>query len=208
MNTHDKAPTKGILEVITGCMFSGKTESLIKRAEELGTTAYQAFKPRIDDRYSRTEIVSHNGGKIVCTPVDRAAEIGHRIKPETRLILIDEVQFLDEEIIEILNHWVLKEYHIVVSGLDLDWQGLGFGPMPQILAQADRVDKKFANCAICQSPASRTQRLVANSDDILVGGQEQYEPRCLKHHNPHSVKLAAKRVSQDGGSQGVADHVV
>ena len=185
----------GTLEVITGCMFSGKTESLIERSNQYDARLVQAFKPRIDDRYSRIEIVSHAGKSIPCAPVDRATEIYHRAHPQSQLILIDEAQFFDSELVEITHQLVLKNYNVVVAGLDMDWQGQGFGPMPELLVHADVVTKLAAECAICKKPAQRTQRLVANREDILVGGSEQYEPRCRVHHNPRAVKLAAKRTN-------------
>ena len=180
----------GWVEVICGSMFSGKSEELIRRMRraQFAKQPLQVFKPEIDNRYSDEEVVSHNGTSIIATPVRSSQAILENAAPETEVIGIDEVQFFDENIVEVVQQLADKGYRVIVAGLDQDFRGEPFGKMPELMAVAESVTKLQAVCAVCGSPASRTQRLIngepANYDDpiILVGASESYEPRCRHDH--------------------------
>ncbi len=180
----------GSLEVITGSMFCGKTEELIRRLRRavIAKQQVQVFKPVIDVRYTRTEVASHNGMTYEAQPVDRAADILEALDPATTVVGIDEAQFFDEEIISIVQRLADRGVRVIIGGLDMDFRGEPFGSMPLLMAQAERVDKLHAICMVCGEPASRTQRLVdgrpARYDDpvVIVGADEMYEARCRRHH--------------------------
>mgnify|MGYP005753601813 FL=1 len=187
----------GWVEVICGSMFSGKSEELIRRMRraQFAKQPLQVFKPEIDNRYSDEEVVSHNGTSILATPVRSSQAILENAAPETEVIGIDEVQFFDENIVEVVQQLADKGYRVIVAGLDQDFRGEPFGKMPELMAVAESVTKLQAVCAVCGSPASRTQRLIngepANYDDpiILVGASESYEPRCRHDHKvPRGVR--------------------
>ena len=181
---------EGWLEVITGCMFAGKTEELIRRIHVLSFAKKKiiVFKPKIDDRYSTTEIVSHAGTHIPCIVVEKAREILNYIQEDVEVIAIDEAQFFDEELIEICEYYADQGKRVMIAGLETDFRGVPFGVMPELLTRAEFVTKLTAVCAICGKPATRTQRLIdgkpAQYDDpiVLVGAQDHYEPRCRHHH--------------------------
>ncbi|WLR50733.1 thymidine kinase [Bacillus tianshenii] len=196
----------GWLEVICGSMFSGKSEELIRRIRraEFGKMTVQVFKPQIDNRYDNEAVVSHNGTSYMATPVAKAREILDLVEPEVDIIGIDEVQFLDEEVVNVAAGLADRGYRVIVAGLDQDFRGEPFGSMPQLMAIAESVTKLQAICPCCGSPASRTQRLIngkpASYDDpiILVGASEAYEPRCRHCHEvpKHPVnKLFAEKDS-------------
>lgn len=181
---------EGWLEVISGCMFAGKTEELIRRINVLSYANKNiiVFKPKVDNRYSDTEIVSHSGAKVPCLVVDRAQDILKRVKVDTEVVAIDEVQFFDKEIVDVCEYLADKGIRVMVAGLDKDFRGEAFGVMPELLTRAEFVTKLTAVCAKCGAPATRTQRLVdgkpASFDDpiVLVGAVEHYEPRCRHCH--------------------------
>lgn len=170
----------GHIEVIVGSMFSGKTEELIRvlRRAQFAKQEIQVFKPRIDDRYSRDHIASHDKSVLPSTVIDRADEIYRHLRPRTQVIGIDEGQFFDEELIDVANDLAQRGLRVVIAGLDLDWKGEPFHPMPELMAIAETVKKLRAVCVVCGAPASRTQRLVNNSDSVLVGDRSAYESRC------------------------------
>lgn len=180
----------GWIELICGSMFSGKSEELIRRVrrDTYGHLQVKVFKPAIDDRYQKNAIASHNGTAIQAKPIEAAKDLLKEITEDTDVIAIDEVQFLDQDIIAVVNDLADKGYRVILAGLDTDFRGEPFGPMPALLSISEFVTKLNAICPICGSPASRTQRLVngkpANYDDpvILIGEKEAYEPRCRKHH--------------------------
>jgi thymidine kinase len=182
--------TKGSLEVICGSMFSGKTEELIRRLRraEIARQHIQVFKPKLDDRYGISRVTSHNGLHVEAQPVAHAREILTLIKPDTTVIGIDEVQFFDWEIAEVCQRLADGGKRVIVAGLDTDFRGEPFGPMPLLMAQAEKVLKLQAICVVCGDEASRTQRLVngqpAAYDDplIVVGASETYEARCRACH--------------------------
>jgi len=180
----------GWVEVICGSMFSGKSEELIRRVRR-ATFAKQevkVFKPTIDNRYSDEAVVSHNGTSVFATPVASAKEILQHVTEQTDVIAIDEIQFFEDDIIEVVQILANKGYRVIVAGLDQDFRGEPFGPVPVLMAIAESVTKLQAVCTVCGSPASRTQRLIdgrpASYHDpvILVGASESYEPRCRHHH--------------------------
>ena len=180
----------GWLEVICGSMFSGKSEELIRRLRraQYGKLSVAVFKPMIDNRYADDSVVSHNGTSIIAHPIKKAEEIFQRIDDSTDVVGIDEVQFFDEQIISITDELANRGIRVIVAGLDTDFRGVPFGPMPKLIAMSEAVTKLNAICPICGSPASRTQRLIngkpASFDDpiIMVGASESYEPRCRHHH--------------------------
>jgi thymidine kinase len=182
--------TSGWLEVITGPMFSGKSEELIRRLRRaiIAKQIVQAFKPQVDARYNSDKFVSHIGNQFNAAPVDNALDILRLLDPTTTLIAIDEAQFFDRQILDICEHLVHKNIRVIIAGLDLDFRGEPFGPMPLLLAQAEYVTKLHAICMICQRDATRTQRLINGSpagyDEpiLLVGGAESYEARCRQCH--------------------------
>ncbi|MFA6829235.1 MAG: thymidine kinase [Bacilli bacterium] len=181
---------KGWIEVITGPMFAGKSEELIRRIKTLSYTKMKiiAFKPAIDDRYDKTAIASHNGSKYEAYAVKDAKSLYEMIKPDTQVVAIDEVQFFSKEIVGICEHLADRGVRVLVAGLDMDFRGEPFGPMPELLTRAEFVTKLTAVCTICGCAATRTQRLIngdpASFDDpiIKVGAKESYEARCRKHH--------------------------
>ncbi|KAF1677940.1 thymidine kinase [Bacillus mexicanus] len=180
----------GWLELICGSMFSGKSEELIRRVKR-ATYAKQevrVFKPVIDDRYSEDAVVSHNGTSMTSYAISSAADIWTHISENTDVIAVDEVQFFDRNIVEVLSSLADKGYRVIAAGLDMDFRGEPFGVVPKIMAIAESVTKLQAVCSVCGSPASRTQRLIdgkpASYDDpvIMVGASESYEARCRHHH--------------------------
>lgn len=181
---------EGWLEVISGCMFAGKTEELIRRINVLSYAKKNiiVFKPKIDNRYSDTEIVSHSGVKVPCLVIEKAQEILNRIKADTDVVAIDEVQFFDQEVVCVCEYLADKGIRVIVAGLDKDFRGEPFGIMPELLTRAEFVTKLTAVCTKCGAPATRTQRLVNgkpasfNDSIVLVGAVEHYEPRCRHCH--------------------------
>ncbi|MCE0741337.1 thymidine kinase [Bacillus sp. G16] len=180
----------GWLELICGSMFSGKSEELIRRVKR-ATYAKQevrVFKPVIDNRYSEDAVVSHNGTSMTSYAISSAADIWDHISESTDVIAVDEVQFFDRDIVEVLSSLADKGYRVIAAGLDMDFRGEPFGVVPDIMAIAESVTKLQAVCSVCGSPASRTQRLIdgkpASYDDpvIKVGASESYEARCRHHH--------------------------
>ncbi len=180
----------GWVELICGSMFSGKSEELIRRVRRAtyGNLSVRVFKPAIDSRYSEESVVSHNGTSILARPVDSAEDILNYMEDDVDVVGIDEVQFFDHHIIDIIEELANRGHRVVVAGLDTDFRGEPFGPVPEIMALSESVTKLNAICPLCGSPASRTQRLIdgepASYDDpiILVGASESYEPRCRHHH--------------------------
>lgn len=180
----------GGVEVICGSMFSGKTEELIRRVRraQIARQRVQVFKHTLDDRYAVQAITSHNGARIEAVPVSGSAEILARFEPGTEVVAVDEVQFLDDGIRQVAQGLARQGVRVILTGLDTDFRGEPFGPMPHLMAIAEEVTKLAAICMICGAPASRTQRLVdgrpAQYTDpvIFVGAREAYEARCRRCH--------------------------
>jgi thymidine kinase len=181
---------RGRLEVITGPMFCGKTDELLRRLRRasIAKQKIQVFKPAFDIRYSTEKVTSHAGNEYQAYPVDKITDIPALLEDDVTVVAIDEAQFFGEEIIPVVQDLVDKGLRVIVAGLDMDFRGEPFGLMPVLLAQAEVVDKLHAICMVCGEEATRTQRLVdgepAYYDDpiIIVGASEMYEARCRIHH--------------------------
>jgi thymidine kinase len=188
--------TTGRIELICGSMFSGKTEELIRRIRRavIAKQKVQVFKPAIDQRFHVQKVTSHNGVGFEAQPVNKAEEILLQLNPETTVVAIDEVQFFANDVIEVCETLARQGKRVICAGLDMDFRGEPFGPMPQIMARAEQVSKLHAICVICGEEASRTQRLIdgrpAAYDDpiVLVGAAEVYEARCRDHHEVLMVR--------------------
>lgn len=171
--------TEGI-EVIVGSMFSGKTEELIRRLRraKYAKQPVQVFKPRIDNRYSETHVASHDQTLFESHVIDGARDIERLIHGDTRVIGIDEGQFFEADLIDVVSRLANRGVRVIVAGLDMDWRGEPFYPMPSLMAIAEKVDKLQAVCVVCGASASRTQRLVKSAAHVLVGDHDAYEARC------------------------------
>jgi thymidine kinase len=173
-------PGLGWIEVICGSMFSGKSEELIRRLRraQIARQQVQIFKPDLDNRFSVNHIVSHSEMKIESQTVTRASEILERVSAESQVIGIDEGQFFDVQLVGVCERLAGMGKRVIVAGLDQDYKGRPFEPMPQLLAIAEYITKTLAICMTCGAPANRTQRLVQNSGRVLVGAAGSYEARC------------------------------
>ena len=179
----------GWVELIVGPMFSGKSEELIRRVTRaiIAKQRVQAFKHAIDDRYAALAVASHAGRTLEAQPVASAAQLLEAVEPDTQVVAVDEAQFLDDGVVEVVERLADAGKRVIVAGLDLDFRGEPFGPMPQLIARAEVVEKLTAICR-CGLAATRTQRLIhgkpAHYDDptVLVGAAESYEPRCRACH--------------------------
>lgn len=181
---------EGYIEVITGCMFAGKTEELIRRINVLryANKNIVVFKPKVDNRFSDDEVVSHAGKRVKSLVVSSALEILDHVDETTNVVAIDEVQFFDDNIVLVCEHLALLGLRVMVAGLDMDFRGEPFGVIPKLMTTAEFVTKLTAVCTQCGAPATRTQRLVngkpASYDDpiVLIGASESYEARCRHDH--------------------------
>ena len=190
----------GWIEVIVGCMFSGKTEELIKQLHraQYARRSLHDFKPLIDNRYSENDVASHKQTTFPSEPVKDSVEILRQVKRTTDIVGIDEAQFFDDGLIDVVESLANAGKRVIVAGLDTDWRGEPFGCMPQIMAKAEVIHKQYAICVVCGEPATRTQRLVSNNSEILVGSTESYEARCRQHFDPElSLRLGALETSKD-----------
>ena len=183
---------RGWVEVVTGVMFSGKSEELIRRVRRaiIAKKKVQVFKSHLDERYAGIyRISSHDGRSVDAVPIDTPDQIAQLVQPETQVIAIDEAQFLDPSIVELATSLANRGARVILAGTDSDFRGEPFGPMPQLLAVAEVVDKLHAICVICGNPASRNQRLIGgkparyDSPTIMVGSTESYEARCRACHS-------------------------
>ena len=180
----------GSIEVITGSMFSGKTDELIRRLRRatIARQKVQVFKPALDNRYAEQKVTSHTGSDYDAVPIQCASDILGLLKPDTTVVAIDEAQFFDADIISVAQRLADRGLRVIIAGLDTDFRGEPFGFMPVLMAQAEVVDKLHAICMVCGEPASRTQRLVNglpahyNDPVVIVGASELYEARCRAHH--------------------------
>jgi thymidine kinase len=184
------AHLSGSVEVIVGSMFSGKTDELIRRLRRatIARQKVQVFKPVIDNRYNEEKVTSHAGTDFIALPISTADEILSNLDEDTTVVAIDEAQFFDKEIVNIVQQLADRGLRVIVAGLDTDFRGEPFAMMPVLMAQAEHVDKLHAICMVCGEAASRTQRLVnghpAHYDDpiVIIGASELYEARCRAHH--------------------------
>jgi len=170
---------KGWIEVICGSMFSGKTEELIRRLRraQFANQKTEIFKPLLDTRYNETAIVSHNANSIPSTPVEHASNI-LLYASQVEVIGIDEAQFFDEELISVAQQLAARGGRVIIAGLDMDYLGKPFGPIPQLLSVAEYVTKVHAICMQCGDLASHSYRTSASDSKVLLGEKESYEPRC------------------------------
>lgn len=180
----------GGVEVITGSMFSGKTDELIRRLRraKIARQQIQVFKPSVDTRFESGKVTSHAGTEFEATPVPAADDVLTRLEDGTTVVAVDEAQFFDDRITDIVQVLADRGIRVLVAGLDTDFRGEPFGPMPALMCQAEHVDKLHAICMVCGDDASRTQRLIdgkpARYDEpvVVVGASEMYEARCRLHH--------------------------
>jgi len=182
----------GWIEVVCGVMFSGKSEELIRRVRRalIAKRRVQVFKSHLDERYSGLyHVSSHDGRTVEAVPVDSPEQISRALLPDTQVVAIDEAQFLPIGIVELATALAASGRRVILAGTDTDFRGEPFGPMPQLLAVAEQVDKLHAICVLCGNPASRNQRLIDgrparyDSPTIMVGGDESYEARCRSCHS-------------------------
>ncbi len=213
MNLH--APTLhrrqqgGWIEVVTGVMFSGKSEELMRRVRRalIAGRRVQVFKSHLDDRYRGLfQVSSHDGAGIIATPVSTSVELAERVEPGVEVVAIDEAQFLDTGIILVVNSLADRGVRVILSGTDMDFRGEPFGPIPGLLAIAEQVDKLHAICVRCGELATRNQRLIdgrpapAEGPTIQVGGAETYEARCRRCHEvPPVLRDQTSLLPEDAG---------
>ena len=176
----------GQIEVICGPMFSGKTEELIRRLKRaaIARRKVQVFKPRLDTRYDPEAVVSHSQQRILSTVVTSAREVLEKLLQDVEVVGIDEVQFLGKEIVPVVKDLAGRGLRVIVAGLDQDFRGAPFDPMPELLAEAEYITKELAICVVCGQPAGRSQRIVASGNQVHVGAGDAYEPRCRKDFSP------------------------
>jgi thymidine kinase len=181
-----RTPQAGWIEVIVGSMFSGKSEELIRRLRraQIGRQRVQIFKPRIDDRYGTSHITSHSDMRIPSESVASSRELLEGVRTDTQVVGIDEGQFFDQELPAVCNTLADQGKRVIVAGLDQDYLGKPFEPMPQLLAIAEYITKTLAICVVCGEPANHTQRLVQSRERVLVGAQNAYEARCRACFDP------------------------
>ena len=180
------SPRPGWIEVITGSMFSGKSEELIRRLRraQIARQRVQIFKPVLDDRYSEDEIVSHSEMKIASVAVKTSEELERQVAADTEVVGIDEGQFFDADLPATAIRLAKAGKRVIIAGLDQDYLGKPFEPMPQLLAIAEYITKTLAICMVCGGPANHTQRLVASKERVLVGASGTYEARCRHCFDP------------------------
>ncbi|HEY0004196.1 MAG TPA: thymidine kinase [Pyrinomonadaceae bacterium] len=178
----------GWIEVITGSMFSGKSEELIRRLRraKIARQKVQVFKPRIDVRYSRDHIVSHSEMRHESSTVETAAELASLVEPQTEVVGIDEAQFFDMALVEVANELAGRGLRVIIAGLDQDYTGKPFEPMPQLLAIAEYITKTHAICVRCGQPANYSQRIFESEERVAVGAGSMYEARCRRCFVPHA----------------------
>ena len=196
----------GWIEVVCGPMFSGKSEELIRRLRraEIARQRVQIFKPVIDQRYSSDHIVSHSDLRIHSDSVSTAAEVQAKLDLRTEVIGIDEAQFLGEAVVELVVRLADMGKRIVIAGLDTDYLGRPFHPMPELLAVADEITKTLAICMQCGNPAKHTQRLIASQDLIVVGAEGMYEARCRRCFEPMLAAVEDRKKKEAEVATGVA----
>jgi thymidine kinase len=173
----------GFIEVIAGGMFSGKTEELIRRIKraKIAKQKIMAFKPAMDTRYDDNDIVSHSNAYFTAQPLTNIKDIYHHGIEDLDVIGIDEAQFFSNDIIDVVNDLANQGKRVIIAGLDLDYMGRPFGPIPALMAVSEYVIKVQAICTVCGNPASRSQRIISSDELVVLGAKAQYEPRCRLH---------------------------
>lgn len=190
----DRRRETGWIEVICGSMFSGKTEELIRRLRRARIAQQQTgvYKPALDARYTEDAVVSHNQTSVATTPVDTAAQI-LLMTSDADVIGIDEAQFFDDALVTVAQQLANDGRRVIVTGLDTDYRGIPFDPIPQVMAVAEHVTKLHAVCVMCGGPANHSQRIAPGEDRVLVGATETYEPRCRQCFEPRPVEVQHPR---------------
>lgn len=185
----------GWIEVITGCMFSGKTEELIRRVRraQYARQPVVVFKPDLDRRYSDDNVDSHSGQTIRSIRVQTAEQIPSLVG-DAAVVGVDEAQFFDDRLVAVCEELANSGRRVIVAGLDMDYRGVPFEPLPQLLAVAEYIQKVLAICVVCGNPADRSQRIVKRDSRVLVGETDAYEARCRIHWNPHSFEPIQQRL--------------
>ena len=180
---HSSPVNTGWIEVIAGCMFSGKTEELIRRLRraKIAKLNVTVFKPKIDDRYCKDEIVSHSEQSLASKVVETPNEILEFSK-DAHVVGIDEAQFFSDDLVNVCNKLANEGKRVIVAGLDQDYRGIPFEPIPQLLAHAEYITKTLAICVKCGNPADKTQRTIKTKERVVVGASDSYEARCRKCH--------------------------
>jgi thymidine kinase len=191
--------TEGWVEVICGPMFSGKSEELIRRVtrSKIARIPVQVFKPILDNRYAESEVVSHSALKVEATPVDNSTQLLRAIQDSTRVIGIDEGQFFDDGLVEIVEGLAATGMQVIIAGLDTDYLRRPFEPIPMLCDRAEYVTKMLAVCHRCGGPALYTQRIVRSDDLVVLGAQDAYEARCRMCYDPSEPEQT--RLVLDGG---------
>ncbi len=191
---HDSPKNTGWIEVIVGCMFSGKTEELIRRIRraQIARQNVAIFKPKIDTRYSNDHIVSHSEAKLLSTVVECSDDILARAK-DAQVVGIDEGQFFDLRIVDVAEELANQGKRVIIAGLDQDYRGKPFEPMPQLLAVAEYITKTLAICVVCGNPADRTQRITAGQERVLVGAKEAYEEQGARQFRRSYYRYLRRR---------------
>ncbi len=198
---------EGWVEVVSGVMFSGKSEELLRRVRRalIARRRVQVFKSHLDDRYSGVfRISSHDGSELEAHPVHASVQIAELVRGDTQVVAIDEAQFLDDGVVDVVNVLADRGVRVIVAGTDMDFRGEPFGPMPLLLAIAERVDKLHAICVVCGELATRNQRLIdgrpapAEGPTIQVGGSESYEARCRRCHEVPARTRAQTELEIEG----------
>jgi thymidine kinase len=186
--THHSRVTTGWIEVIAGSMFSGKSEELIRRLRraKIARQKVQVFKPEIDSRFSQDHIVSHSEMRHESANIRSASEVLAKVEPDTEVVGIDEGQFFDNALVDVATQLAGRGVRVIIAGLDQDYTGKPWEPMPQLLAVAEYITKTHAICMKCGQPANYTQRTFESEERVAVGGDDMYEARCRKCFVPHA----------------------
>jgi len=182
----------GCIEVVCGSMFSGKTEELLRRIKRarFARLPTVVFKPKVDDRYDEVKVVTHEGLSTEAVPIASANEMLSLVGPNVAVVGVDEVQFFDDGVVDVIEELANRGARVICAGLDQDYKGMPFGPMPRLLAVAEYVTKLHAVCVRCGAEASRSQRLVAMEGQLFVGGAAAYEARCRRCFVPKAVDVS------------------
>lgn len=186
---------RGWIEVICGSMFSGKTEELIRRLRRarIARQRVQVFKPALDVRYSEADVVSHDENALASTSVHAAEQI-LLLATDADVVAVDEAQFFGPELVAVCEHLAREGKRVLVAGLDQDYLGRPFEPVPQLMAVAEYVTKLHAVCVVCGAPANHSQRLAPGAGRVLLGARDVYEPRCRRHFTPNTKSVCGVRV--------------
>jgi thymidine kinase len=179
LEPHFKGQRSGWIEVICGSMFSGKTEELIRRLKraKFANQRVEVYKPRVDTRYDEVKVVSHDATEVLATPIENASKLLENTEG-VNVVGIDEAQFFDAELTEVCQKLAIRGVRVIIAGLDMDYRGVPFGPMPQLLAVAEYITKVHAICPHCGNLATHSYRKVVNTQQVMLGEKESYEPRC------------------------------